>query len=144
MNTILFRGLTCSHKIWVYGYLVESHHSFHNRGHHKSWILNSPVSNGGWLCLRGRWAVIDSSVGQYSGLKDVDGRMIFDGDIVLCKYSSSFNKNKTYKEKFEVIQNGVEWRIQNKKSYLELSLAAIAYDMKVVGNIHENKLENYG
>ena len=94
----LFRGKRCKDQEWVYGYLVESHRSWRGHKPHKSWIVDSPITNGGWFALMGKSAVIDDTVGAYTGLKDENGTMVFTGDVINDKngidYIVRYNKEK--------------------------------------------------
>ena len=83
---VIYRGKRCSKKYerqdeWVYGYYLESHRSWNGHKPHKSWILDSPMTNGGWFALMGKTPVIDETVGQYTGLRDCYGNRIFENDI---------------------------------------------------------------
>lgn len=66
MREIKFRGLRTNGKGWVYGDLNQ--HDIHNG--------TSIRENG---CIIN--AVIPESVGQFTGLKDKNGKEIFEGDI---------------------------------------------------------------
>lgn len=79
---IKFRGKRCSDGQWVYGYYVESNNSWSGGHPHKSWILLSPRTNGGYFALMGAIAVKDNTVGQFAELYDKNGREIYDGDII--------------------------------------------------------------
>lgn len=88
---IIYRGKRCDNGEWVYGYYVESHHSWKGHKPHKSWIVGSPITNGGWFNLLQRYAVKDDTVGQYTGqnaaCKDAQGQIcreqqVFEHDIL--------------------------------------------------------------
>ena len=143
---IKFRGIRCSLRYegqnkWVYGNYVESNRSW-NGGHpHKSWIMPSPITNGGWFAPAGVIAVKDESVGQFTGYKDNEGKEIFEGDIIRAQYEDcdaytgwhglrevtdevvfeygSFRLKNTYP--FDI---GRLWDMNNSK-------------VNVIGNIHE-------
>jgi uncharacterized phage protein (TIGR01671 family) len=73
MREILFRGKRKDGGKWVYGYFAITD-------------ANSPsIYNGkkGLDKYGNHWASVDpGTVGQYTGLKDKDGAMIFEGDIL--------------------------------------------------------------
>ena len=79
---IEFRGQRCSDGKWVYGYYIESKKSWQNHKPHKSWIVPDAISNGGFFNILGRYAVKDDTVGQFTGLRDKNGKRVFAGDVV--------------------------------------------------------------
>ena len=98
---ILFRGKRCSDDKWVYGFYVESKHSWQGHKPHKSWIVPNAISNGGFFNILGRYAVKDDTVGQFTGLLDKHGKQVFGGDIVECvSWNEYFSKDGQPMEPF--------------------------------------------
>lgn len=142
---IKFRGKRCDNGEWVYGYYVESNHSW-NGGHpHKSWILDSPFTNGGWFALQGKRAVVENTVSQFTGLKDNNDKEIYEGDIIRFKYEdySEYNING-YHHPVEVISAVTfeygEFRIQGYPCRLGACYdwADDECEFEVIGNIYDN------
>lgn len=78
-----YRGIRCDNGKYVYGSYVESKISWHGHKPHKSWIIASMYSNGGWVCMGGRYAVSDESVAQYINVKDCHNNEIYEQDLVM-------------------------------------------------------------
>lgn len=85
-------------------------------------------------------------VEQCTGLKDENGTLIYEGDIVECFYDH-FDGNFTEIKVIGVVKWGVgEWSVQNEKKEDWYFLSYANYDekhlqsdsVKVIGNIHEN------
>ena len=144
---IIYRGKRFDRDEWIYGFYVESTRSW-NGGHpHKSWILDSPFTNGGWFALQGRLPVKDDTVGQYTGLKDIKGNRIFEGDIVTDAISKGkpFGVITWHQDGYFFIDADFGKRNQYNQSYtplgemLRVKISGRPIEIEVMGNIHDNK-----
>lgn len=133
MREIKFRGKRLDNKEWVYGDLV------HNSKKEPTWIMlfgDTP-----------RFILVtEKSIGQYTGVKDKNGKEIYEGDIIQYTFDSP--------ESLYATENGLKVRI-SKVFWSEWRGSFAVGDslanndlfnyvrngnrVEVIGNIYENK-----
>lgn len=153
MREILFRGKVEDWDNWVEGYYV--HIPIGIKGEEKHLIQAMQDGRMGIL-----YDVIPETVGQYTGLKDKNGRRIFEGDII--KYADAYDYN-CYLESLErpedyegcnysdiFTTDEVVYGIAigypafdlNKHDFdcngLSELIESMQYHYEVIGNIHDN------
>ena len=75
---------------------------------------------------------------QYTGLKDKNGKEIYEGDILISKNNEYWHDSKYPMEvMFEVADGGYMWRDIFGRN--DAICEAITNTCEIIGNIHENK-----
>lgn len=130
MREILFRGKRYMDGEWVDGSL------FIDEKKEKHEILV------GYVNYRVGWEVDPATIGQYTGLKDKNGKKIFEGDIVhvLGNQNSADWKCVNYigmviyKDSGFCIIDGTP----DDYGFRRYGMHRMEFDLEVIGNIHDN------
>lgn len=121
MREILFRGRTVKEQ-WAYGLLAHIGNA---------WYISNKAG------VATAYEVIPSTVGQYTGLKDRNGKKVFEGDIVRVSRGKDIETGEIQYNKYGV------WVIVYDKFYCNTFPDIFTSSdsnvwIKVIGNIHDN------
>lgn len=129
MREILFRGKRVDNGEWVEGYYVKIPERY--TGIIKHIII--PLTIALWHVLEGEKyyeKVIPETVGQYTGLTDMAGKKIFEGDIVDCTFCYDIGQYPTYSTKRRLVQ----YKLAGFYPFTQCTHDSV----HIVGNIHDN------
>lgn len=129
MREILFRGKDAKTGEWLYGWYGKTAFG--------AWPLKDSIipaedAKNGYLRHE---QIVPATLGQYTGLNDINGTMIFEGDVVsVLMGHGTLRQNMV--GVIEYIRGAftVAWRIKDYGRHF----AGYLDDITVIGNIHDN------
>lgn len=133
MREILFRGKRLADGEWAFGNLDVKPDS--------RIAIITPDDT-----LIGKYGRVDpSTVGQFTGLRDLYGTRIFEGDIVTFLAYDAFSRSACAFFGVVVFRDGAFWALTSPTFEFRYALTEILdgegaedYDTKVIGNVHDN------
>lgn len=118
MREIKFRGYNRKNNVWLYGFYLQ------NRGAH--FVVPDEFADGkSW----DDYEIDPATLGQYTGLKDRNGREIYEGDVVATEVNGCRYVQEVF---WSDVTNGFSFRGHGCGPMFHKSSC-----MEVIGNIHD-------
>lgn len=129
MREILFRGKRCDNDMWVEGFYCCLYDSKGN----ESCRIYTGYAETDCGDFYPDWFEVDpETVGQYTGLKDKNGKKIFEGDIV--RYGDTVHK-VVFEQRNDTAHFGL---VYSDIETLPFDYYQDLKQIEIIGNIHDN------
>ena len=140
MREILFRGKTIVGEAWVQGFLVEKSDPVYENIKYYFILRQERNQPGNMLSSFATWHEVEpSTVGQYTGLTDKNGKRIFEGDILNTKLESgNFAGFEWPYMKVGFIDGAFCLIDKIGRVFAVMGAFAPNISFEVIGNIHDN------
>ncbi|EDO0269507.1 hypothetical protein RRL71_002628 [Listeria monocytogenes] len=125
MREIEFRGKRIDNREWIYGNLMQFEDS-------ATFIFADERKGASTLTyahfiINNMHAIDEKTIGQYAGLKDKNGKKIFEGDVGWDEHNECYGVVKFEEGKFLYVWENIAE-----------DLWEVADSIEIYGNIHEN------
>ena len=137
MRNIKFRGKNLKTGQWVYGFYVHLMDSFRKRETHRIYtgLADSMPDSEGYDFSEDCEDVDPKTVGQFTGLEDINGKEVYEGDIVRYRLTDERYKKNPRFTNLPVAYDESQARFEAGNIYWDILRSG---KIEVIGNIYDN------